>query len=110
MLCVRDTESRGDRPWTRFRPGACSLTPSSERWSTARLSCLADVESSPVRGRLFSIKANSPPPPPHLGLQEVQEALGYLHIGALVDMDAVGPPTVEETIHQIAHAAVLLAR
>jgi hypothetical protein len=45
-----------------------------------------------------------------LGLQEVQESHGDLHIGALVAVDAVRPPAVVETVHQVAHAAVLLAR
>jgi hypothetical protein len=44
-----------------------------------------------------------------LGLQEVQETHGNLHVCALVAVERVGPPVVVEAIHQVTHAAVILA-
>ncbi len=44
-----------------------------------------------------------------LGIQEVQEAHGDLHIGALVAVNVVTPPAVVEAIHKVSHASVLFA-
>ncbi len=44
-----------------------------------------------------------------LGFQEVHKAHRQLDVGALVAVDRVGPPALEQAVKQVAHAAAALA-
>ena len=44
-----------------------------------------------------------------LGVEEVHEAHRQLDVGALVAVDRVGAPALEQAVHQVAHAAAVLA-
>ena len=44
-----------------------------------------------------------------LGVEEVHEAHRQLDVGALVAVDGVRAPALEQAVHQVAHAAAVLA-
>ncbi len=104
-------------------PGAVSLSPVLSVVLTVRplvtASHLLRRRSASVgRGTPVRSRADRPASLParqagivgvHLRLQEVQQCHGQFQVGALVAMDGVIPPAVVQTIHQVAHPAVLLA-